>query len=1323
MPAARALRLWLAQRIVLVAVVPLTVVAVLILLVLLPQLQADLESRHRALAHSIAGRIEAHLLGVGRELRAVAEDLRERGDQPPAHWFGPLDAHAGTGDVFAAIYIADVNDLVSAVGLPQAERGRRGDLLKLDLSRSAALLEARQRNQAMWSDTFLSAVSGHQAVSLAIPVDRQVLVGEIALNQLSRFIGTLPAESGILTMILDRQGQIVAHSQVGLSGQQLSLGHLPMVRDALRGHLETRGFEVDGEAFVGTPVSVPQVDWVVLVAQPRAKAFRPFRSTLWLLAVGAAVALLLTLFVALALARGLAGRIGRYADQAHAITEGNYDQPWPLSNIREFDNLAADLERMSLAIHQRERELASNEARYRSVISNAPLVIFQIDAQGIFTLSEGKGLARIGVAAGEAVGQSLFTLYRAYPEICAPARRAIAGQAQQFSTWVGDIFFDIYFMPQMEGREQGLVTGVAVDNTERKRAEEALEKSEERLRQVVGVARLGILDHDHVNGVIYWSPELREFHGLGANDPVTLPAFLASVHPDDRAIIGAAFRRAHDPAGDGLYEVEHRIIRNGEIHWLIRRSRTFFAGEDAARHAVRTVGAVLDVTERKRAEAAVRLSEEKYRLLVDHQTDLIVKIDPESRFLFVSPTYCQAFGKSEEELLGRTFMPLVHEDDRESTAKAMDDLFRPPYRDYHEQRALTQAGWRWFGWADKAVVDEDGHITAVVGVGRDITERKRADEALQRSNRQLRMLSDCNQALIRIDEEVELLTAVCDIAVRLGSYGMAWVAYAEDDESRSVRAVAHAGCEDSYLQLTSISRADDEPGSASVGSAIRSGQPRIVRYPSDDSGHGSRGDEAAALAYAAVCALPLRAGDRIFGALAIYSSVPDAFAPDEVSFLCELAGDLAFGIATLRLRSEREQADKALRESEHKYRELVENASSIILRWTPQGVITFVNEFGLKFFGYAQEQIVGRHVVGTIVPSDDGTGPDLSTLMDDICLHPESYAYNVNENMRSDGERVWVAWTNKAVLDEHGKGVEVLSVGSDITERKHAEEELQQHREHLEELVSERTDELRQAMQKLVQSEKLAALGHLVAGVAHELNTPLGNARVVASALGKELNSFAVAAQSGSLRRSQVSTFLERGREAVDLLERNTARAADLITNFKQVAVDQTSVRRRRFDLHEAVEGLVIALRPQFKRTAHRIELDIPPDLELDSYPGPLEQVIANLVENSLLHGFQGVASGCIRIRARAVDPAHVRLEYVDDGVGIPPDHAKRVFEPFFTTRLGQGGSGLGLHIVYNLVTGVLGGTVELDSPPGGGVVFTFTLPRCAAAPPSSTHA
>ena len=215
MPSIRSLPLWLALRIALAGMVPLVVVTTLVLAILLPQLRADLEIRYEALARAIAGQIETHLLGAAYNLRAIAEDSRNLGNQPISFWLGSLDAHAGTGDVFAAIYLVAADNSVRVVGLPQAERGQRDNFLGLDLSQRPFLREARARNKEVWSDTFLSAVTGQLAVSLAIPAAEHVLVGEIAIDGLAKFLGRSPAEAGMVTMMLDRRGQIIAHPKWG----------------------------------------------------------------------------------------------------------------------------------------------------------------------------------------------------------------------------------------------------------------------------------------------------------------------------------------------------------------------------------------------------------------------------------------------------------------------------------------------------------------------------------------------------------------------------------------------------------------------------------------------------------------------------------------------------------------------------------------------------------------------------------------------------------------------------------------------------------------------------------------------------------------------------------------------------------------------------------------------------------------------------------------------------------------------------------------------------------------------------------------------------
>ncbi|MGL6291114.1 MAG: ATP-binding protein [Silanimonas sp.] len=297
----------------------------------------------------------------------------------------------------------------------------------------------------------------------------------------------------------------------------------------------------------------------------------------------------------------------------------------------------------------------------------------------------------------------------------------------------------------------------------------------------------------------------------------------------------------------------------------------------------------------------------------------------------------------------------------------------------------------------------------------------------------------------------------------------------------------------------------------------------------------------------------------------------------------------------------------------------------------------------------------------------------------------------------------------------------------DVTERKASAAALQRMNEALESRVAERTrdlaasnaelsatvDQLQRTQGELVRSERLASLGSLVAGVAHELNTPLGSALLVATTLGDGIEDLRRKLQSGELKRSTLDGFLQQQAEAQALIVRNARRAAELIGRFKQVAVDQTSEQRRRFDLAEVVDEIIGTLQPRLRKTPHLVVVDIAPGMAMDSYPGPLGQVVTNLVLNALLHGL-GDRPGEVRLSAHTLEGDQVALSVSDDGVGIPPEHLPRIFDPFFTTKLGEGGSGLGLHIVYSLVQRGLGGRIDVDSVPGHGARFTVVLPRVA---------
>ncbi len=258
---------------------------------------------------------------------------------------------------------------------------------------------------------------------------------------------------------------------------------------------------------------------------------------------------------------------------------------------------------------------------------------------------------------------------------------------------------------------------------------------------------------------------------------------------------------------------------------------------------------------------------------------------------------------------------------------------------------------------------------------------------------------------------------------------------------------------------------------------------------------------------------------------------------------------------------------------------------------------------------------------------------------------------------------------------------------------------------------------LGEAQAHLVQAEKMASLATLVAGVAHEINTPVGIVVTASSHLIDEARRMEVRAGTGSLRRADLDSFLGSVTEAASIVLSNGRRAAQLVQSFKRVAVDEASEERRVFVLGDYVRDVLATLGPRLSGSPVRVDLDLPLELELDSYPGALAQVLTNLVLNALLHAYPDGSGGRIAIAARADGPDTVEMRVSDDGTGIAPALLPRVFDPFVTTRRSAGGSGLGLHIAFNRVTLTLGGAITVDSRPGHGTVFTLRLPRVAPAP------
>ncbi|HKS20556.1 MAG TPA: ATP-binding protein [Bradyrhizobium sp.] len=261
--------------------------------------------------------------------------------------------------------------------------------------------------------------------------------------------------------------------------------------------------------------------------------------------------------------------------------------------------------------------------------------------------------------------------------------------------------------------------------------------------------------------------------------------------------------------------------------------------------------------------------------------------------------------------------------------------------------------------------------------------------------------------------------------------------------------------------------------------------------------------------------------------------------------------------------------------------------------------------------------------------------------------------------------------------------------------------------------------ELNTAQQNLIDAERLAALGGLVAGVAHEVNNPIGISLTVASSFARRAETFEAELRTEQLRRSKLDEFVKTSRDAAQQLVANLHRAGELIQSFKQVAVDRSHAERRQFSLAEATDQIVASLRPVLKKSAIGLSIDVPEGLLIDGYPGSYGQILTNLFLNAANHAFVDGRSGTITISARPRGGDDVEIIFADNGAGMTPEVQRQAFDPFFTTRRNEGGTGLGLHIVYTLVTQQLGGRMMLESRPGQGTTFRIIMPRVARGTPT----
>ena len=410
---------------------------------------------------------------------------------------------------------------------------------------------------------------------------------------------------------------------------------------------------------------------------------------------------------------------------------------------------------------------------------------------------------------------------------------------------------------------------------------------------------------------------------------------------------------------------------------------------------------------------------------------------------------------------------------------------------------------------------------------------------------------------------------------------------------------------------------------------------------------------------------------------------------------------------TVRDITDQKRAEDAIAEGRRMLQMVIDTVPAVINVKNNELRYVMMNRYMAGIFGVDPQDAIGRTTAELMqrygAAKTDENDKRVLSVRRELGFYEEEYK-DAAGNMRQ-----WLV--NKLpILDQQGEIENIVTVALDIGERKRSEQEMRKAKDSAEAALRN----LRETQNSLIEAEKLAALGRLVAGVAHEVNNPVGISLTVASALERKTAIFAAQVERGDLRRSSLNDFLNTARDASSQLVANLNRAAELIQSFKQVAADRNYSDQRTFDLGDLTEQVVMSLRPGLRKHNLTLNVDCEPNLMMNSYPGPYGQVLTNLFLNAVAHAFPDGKPGEVEIKVHAAGGDNVEVIFADNGCGMSLDVRRRAFDPFFTTRRDQGGTGLGLHIVYSIVTTRLGGRLSLDSAPGNGTRIQIILPRVA---------
>jgi PAS domain S-box-containing protein len=520
---------------------------------------------------------------------------------------------------------------------------------------------------------------------------------------------------------------------------------------------------------------------------------------------------------------------------------------------------------------------------------------------------------------GKRVTQSIPGIREANPELFEIyGRVALTCKNEKF-----EIFFkplSLWLSVSVYCPQKGYFAAIFEDITKRKQAQKALEENEKRLNRSQEIAHLGSWELDLINNKLTWSDEVYRIFGLKPQEfDATYEAFLDAVHPDDRAGVDAAYAGSLRKGKDS-YEIEHRVVRKytGEIRIVHEKC---YHVRDESEKIIRSVGMVHDITEQKKAEQELWRAKKDWERTFDTVPDFIAILDNNHKIVRANKAMVQQLGVTPQQAIGQSCYSCVHGTSQPPEfcphAQTLQDG-KEHVAEVHEARLGGD-----FLVSTTPLRDEKGTIIGSVHVARNITDRKKAEEALNKLNRHLRAVSNSNQALMQATDQASLTQEVCNIIVHDCGYALVWVGLAEHDKNKTVRPVAYAGFDKDYIDNLKITWADKPRGRGPTGTVIRTGKLYVCRNMNSDPNFGPWREQALKRKFTASLALPLLTFEgHTFGALNVYSQESDPFSNEEIKLMTELANDFAYGVEMLRLRKEKEIATGQIAEYANQMEEL-----------------------------------------------------------------------------------------------------------------------------------------------------------------------------------------------------------------------------------------------------------------------------------------------------------------------------------------------------------------------------------------------------------------